>query len=567
MFANARRVTAAIVLCFFNFSLFAQQAPQLGETLDISIVNVDVFVTDRDGNRVHGLTQKDFEIYENGKLQPISNFAEYAGDAERGTVSVDAGAQPEPEAAPAPREKRTVLLFFEQTRLPAFAVEKLVKSVKQMVHGIIGPDDAVSIVLWSPGGIVHTEFTNDLSLFDRALDRVARYAVKAEIDVAAQQQEDLADALMFEEGIAALSSTVEGTSPLPPAGPETNTAVNLYMMQAYNEMQVRVAAINSAIDSMSGIDGKKILLLATRRLGEVAGAEYAFAAGAKYLPIQLRQTYGAEHLTDSIIANANASGITIYPVNLPGLGPVSNDASRNLTPEFGNDHGAAYLTLINENVSLQNIAQKTGGAMAAGAVDIVSLLPRIADDVTDYYSLAYRVPSTGGDFTRNVEVKTRNRNYVVRARRQFVEKSDDTRMRDRLRATLFRAKQDSQVHIAATAGEPKKTRGVSTLPVTVRIPIGDLTLLPQGGAKHAGKFSVYVAAASDLSRLSDVTQKSQPFEIADAQLDAAKASHFTYDLEVRVNAETKYLAVGVLDEVGRSYGLLRLDLQEKPTAQ
>lgn len=563
MFAVARRVSAL----FLTLSLAAQDAPRIGETVEVSIVNVDVFVTDRDGNRVHGLTQNDFEIYENGKLQPISNFAEYVGDVERGTVSVDAAARAAPAAAPAPREKRTVLLFFEQTRLPRFAVEKLVTSVRQMVHGLVGPGDAVSIVLWSPGGIVHTEFTNDLSLFDDALDRVGNYAVKAEVDVARQQQDDLDDVHIFEEGIKAIAATVQGASPLPPAGPESSAAVSFYMMRAYNEMQVRVAAINSAINSMSGIEGKKILLLATRRLGEVAGAEYAFAAGVKFLPFQLKQRYGVEHLTDSIIANANASGITIYPVNLPGLAMVSNEASRDIAPNVGDEYAATHLTLINENVSLQNIAESTGGVTAAGAVDIVKLLPRIADDVTDYYSLAYRVPASGGDYTREIEVKMRDRNYVVRSRRQFVEKSEDTRMRDRLRATLFRAKQDSQVDIAVTAGQPKKARGVSVLPVSVRIPIADLTVLPQGEGRHSGKFSVYIASAADLGELSDITRKSQPFEISESQLEQANASHFTYDLDVRVNDKTKYLAVGVLDEVGRSYGLMRLDLRGEQKLQ
>jgi hypothetical protein len=36
---------------------------------------------------------------------------------------------------------------------------------------------------------------------------------------------------------------------------------------------------------------------------------------------------------------------------------------------------------------------------------------------------------------------------------------------------------------------------------------------------------------------------------------------------VRVNGKTKYLAVGVLDEVGRSYGLLRLDLKREQKLQ
>lgn len=565
MVANARRVTTLILLFFFSFSLLAQQAPTLGETLEISIVNVDVFVTDKKGNRIHGLTQDDFEVYENGKPQPISNFAEYAGNAETTNVRVDAPAAGPAAAEPAPREQRTILLFFEKTHLPQFAVEPIVKSLKETIRRTVQPGDAVSIVLWSRNGIVHTEFTDDLRVVDGAIDRIARVATHGEIDAALQQIDELEALVDFEKGIASMAGEADATPLSRPM--QDNAAINLWMMMAYNEMQVRVAAINSAINSMSGIEGKKILLLATRRLGEIAGAEYAYVAGMQLMPESLKQRFRTDHLMQTIVDNANASGITIYPVNLPGLQNLTHDASRSGMGDSALEGAAGQLTLINEEVSMRNIAQKTGGLMASGPVAIAQLLPRIADDASDYYSLAYRVPSSGGDYTRNIEVKTRNRDYVVRSRRQFVEKSEDTRMRDRLRATLFRAEQDSTVEITATAGAIKKVRGIPTLPVSIRIPIADLTVLPQGEGKHAGKFSVYIAAAADLDELSEVTQKAQPFEIADDKLEEANAGHFTYDVDVKIGYKTKYVAVGVLDEVGRSYGLMRLDVNREQKVQ
>ena len=54
--------------------------PHAGETIEVSIVNVDTVVTDKQGRRVHGLRKEDFEIYENGVRQPITNFAEYASE-------------------------------------------------------------------------------------------------------------------------------------------------------------------------------------------------------------------------------------------------------------------------------------------------------------------------------------------------------------------------------------------------------------------------------------------------------------------------------------------------------
>ena len=59
-------------LAFLALPVFAQ-AP-LVEKIEVSVVNVDVTVTDRDGNPVRGLTGDDFEIFEDGVPQAISNF-------------------------------------------------------------------------------------------------------------------------------------------------------------------------------------------------------------------------------------------------------------------------------------------------------------------------------------------------------------------------------------------------------------------------------------------------------------------------------------------------------------
>src|SRR5438093_11879448 len=62
-----------IVVVFLAIPLFAQTPPVI-EKIDVSVVNVDVTVTDRAGNPVRGLTRDDFEILEDGVPQTITNF-------------------------------------------------------------------------------------------------------------------------------------------------------------------------------------------------------------------------------------------------------------------------------------------------------------------------------------------------------------------------------------------------------------------------------------------------------------------------------------------------------------
>ena len=515
--------------------------PRIGETVEVSIVNVDVIVTDSKGNRVHGLSKDDFEILENGKPQPVSNFAEYASDDPDARVGVAGGAQ----SADAQPEKRTFLVFFEKTQLTGFAADAIAEALKKTVAEVIRPGDSVSIVYWSRHDIEHFDAGDDSAKIAEAIDFLNRKAKTIHLD----QREQFLQETAAQRELRAEMRSVGGRGQSAPALEASELNLNLTMQMAYHEMVQRVAAINASINSIAGVDGKKILLLAPRRLGEVAGAEFVFHGGATTIPQQLRTMYGTKNLLQSIVDNANAAGVTIYPVYPEGLEGIGGVADQ--------------LTLGNETFSLAGIAAQTGGLSAAGEKGFVNLLPRIATDATNYYSLAYRVRSDGTDRARDVAVKVRNPEYTVRARKQFVEKSDDTRMRDRLTATLFRANEDTDIDIAVLAGKAKKSRRTYTVPVEVKIPVSQLTMVQQGANKHSGSFSVYIGVATELNELSDVTQKTQPFEVTAAQMEKALASHFTYEMDVQVNAESKYLAVGVYDEVGRTYGLRRIELEQK----
>src|SRR3954447_17585885 len=49
---------------------------QISETIEVRVTNIDVVVTDKSGKRVTGLTRDDFEVFENGKPQAVTNFYE-----------------------------------------------------------------------------------------------------------------------------------------------------------------------------------------------------------------------------------------------------------------------------------------------------------------------------------------------------------------------------------------------------------------------------------------------------------------------------------------------------------
>ena len=72
-------VRCAVALTAVNAG--AQETPPVvtgasfGDSVDVTVVNVEIYVRDREGNPVRGLTADDFRVEQDGEPKPISNFA------------------------------------------------------------------------------------------------------------------------------------------------------------------------------------------------------------------------------------------------------------------------------------------------------------------------------------------------------------------------------------------------------------------------------------------------------------------------------------------------------------
>lgn len=551
------RIARWFVLCVC-FAVPAAAQPTLSETLEVSIVNVDVFVTDKDGRRVRGLTKDDFELFENGERKPVTNFAEYASDAQ--TVSVTAQAPAQRRAEPAPPQRRTVVVFFERTKLPPHKINPFVDRLKDLLRETIRPGDVLSLVFWDTRGAAQVDAADDVDAAAEALDVLARRSSGVAGDDIDLLRREVADVMDFESTVQMLAA--ERGIPITPVSFEEvlERRSDSAMSKALLEMSRRVAAINATINSMSAEEGKKILLLATHRLGSVAGAEYA-VTGGRAPNFEQKRKFGTEDLMASITANANAAGVTIYAMYPSGMS-TNMPAADAPPPTQQGTTGPSYaiadtLALQNELASLENIARETGGLAAQGA-EILDLLPRIEDDINDYYSLAYQIHGGRKDEARQIVVKMKNPAYKVRARRQYVDKTDTTRMRDRVVGALFRISEGMTIPI--TAELLPKSESMRLL--RVRIPINALTVLEKGRGQHEGMFSLFVVSGARLEQVSEIVQKRQPFDIPNGDLEKARAGHFTYDLDLTVNAAAKRVAVAVFDEVGKGYGMVTLELTE-----
>jgi VWFA-related protein len=539
--------------------------PRLGETVDVSIVNLDLVVTDRDGNRVYGLTKDDFEVREGRKVQPITNFTEYRGaprelDPERASVEGPPVAR---TAAPS-RPPRTLLIVVEHQALIPSRRDELFAALHKLIDQTMEKGDRAIIVTWRNTKLqVRQAMTDDRAAIHATLDKVGKEIGPLIFDPAHMAHQEIEDRKLANDVMSAMGMGGEKVDPSIPARP---CAVRQLM-----EIEGKAKAISSLMSSMGGIEGRKVAFMAMRRFGSIAGAD-CFEGGV--VPPEEQSRYSTDAIRAGLIDTANANGFTVYPVYAgsiefelsssaeshrpaepPGYTSPESRTDRKDPPIMGMGSNSI---ILNEAQSMAQIADQTGGAMEWGP-DVVKLLPKIAEDLQSYYSIGYRVQGAELDRIRKVAVTTKRKDLRVRMRSEIVEKSDVTRMKDRVTSALSYIADTGTLGLRVMTGAArKKSRGRLTLPIRVQVPIGQLVLVREG-EQERGAFSLFVGAGNGEVLFSDVTQRTQLITIPLRDLDRAKQANFTYEVDLTIDPKVDRVAVGVYDEVGRQYGLMRVE--------
>ena len=151
----------------------APESPAIGagdffESIDVSVVNVDVYVTDKKGNRVNGLTRDDFEIIEDKKPMAITNF--YAVTEGRPVMSEEelaAPAEPVPGAVPGmpppvPEDQRLhLVVYIDNFNIHPFSRNKVFGSLREFLRSDLTPGDRVMLMTYDREPHVRRPFTSD----------------------------------------------------------------------------------------------------------------------------------------------------------------------------------------------------------------------------------------------------------------------------------------------------------------------------------------------------------------------------------------------------------------------
>lgn len=156
----------AVFLLLFTVSAYSQSStppPENEDVLKIStnLIQIDVTVTDKKGKIVTDLKPEDFEIYENGKKQEMSNFSfvtvSSAGDSpenikeELPKEKKKYSLPPPPVKLKAEQVRRTYALVVDDLGLSFSSVFFVKEALKKFVNEQMQTGDLVAVIRTGSG--------------------------------------------------------------------------------------------------------------------------------------------------------------------------------------------------------------------------------------------------------------------------------------------------------------------------------------------------------------------------------------------------------------------------------
>ncbi|MHB8796981.1 MAG: VWA domain-containing protein [Thermoanaerobaculia bacterium] len=520
--------------------------PPLVRNVDVTVTNIDVVVTDKKGNRIRGLKRNDFEVYEDGQLQPLTNFFAVDGgkvvffgdEAVPGAASPAPEPSPAPEAAPAPAEpavaplpvpKTKIVIFIDNLSLQPFNRNRVLKNLEKWVRENVRDNVEAMVVTWDRSLKVRRKFTND--------GREISDVIRQQGDYSTMGQTRLSERRDILRRIDDAQSEYEAF-----------VEARQYALSYKNDLDFTTNALKRTIDQLAGVEGRKILLHVSEGLPQSPGAELW-----KYIQDRFRTQSGGltQFEFDStaaylgIIRAANAAGVTMYMVDASGLSIDEGISAENRSTQAKID---TFVEKTNLQSMIHLMAEETGGKAILNRNDITMPLEEMRGDYTSYYSVGYRSLRSGGERPRKVEVKVKQKGIVARSRRSYVEKGLETRIVEGVTSALFFARDENPLGVGMEVGQPAPADAQNYLvPIRIRVPYSRITVLPQGDVAR-GRIALYFIVIDAAGKQSELATQVVPVEIPAKDLDALNRRDFVYDVRLLMIPGGQRLSLAVRDE-------------------
>jgi len=526
-------------------------AAQFSERIEVRLHQLQVTVETRDGKPVTGLTKDDFIVLQDRKPQVITNFSAYTEVGGVATASPVQAAGTSIEESQ-PRERRRFVFFIDDVDIYPASRDYVLRRTEELLGAMNNGDDGMIV---TPGSVqrIPQFLTGDKKTLMAALARITRDMMH------------VTDATPLDDRwVPKLPGGIE----LPDSREQVLRRDDCVTLEICSRN--RLESLRSVVKALGRLEGKKVLVLMTTRMTSVPGLKFTDsmkpqAAGASAISNSMKQGIVGDFktlqpLVDEVGRAAAAANVAIYGMEpfergistLPGM--TSEQAMRQKEPRIDREGETGTFD------TLETLAAQTGGKAFRSSNDFPQMFDQIKQDVSTYYSLAFRdTPGKRNEF-HNIQVKIKDRpELVVRARRVVSSDTPEAEAADEVTAALLTDTPPNALGIDVAVSPLVREAGTTDVPLRVIIPLEKLTFSKDGDNQRAG-FQVRVAAVGDRGEFRAAGEQRQEVVVPASKWESSKRDWFEYDIHLHLPPGHYRVAVRVADALSNERGFKTLTI-------
>lgn len=506
--------------------------------ISVTLVQVDAVVTDKQGKPVTDLKPSDFEIYEDGRKQHITNFSFVATQPETSPTPAKPEPRSKPPGPPGPptrlrpnQVRRTIALVVDDLGLSFESTAAVRDALKRFVDQQMQPGDLVAIIRTGAGMGALQQFTADKRELYAAIERV-RWN------------------MMGRGGVSAFAPIGGGAS----AGGSVAESVDELRTEIYSVGTL--GALNFVIRGLRELPGRKSVILLSDgfRL-------YNRDQNSQRVLDALRR------LTDL----ANRASVVIYTIDARGLQTLAltaaDDVKGQSSEQIEQALDARRQELFDTQSGLQYLAQETGGFAIRNSNDLKGGIKRVLDDQRGYYLLGYVPESSTFRLERGlrkfhkIAVKVKTPALSVRSRTGFYGIADEQARPARrtpaqqVIGALMSPFTSGDVHLKLTSLFSHDAKAGSIVRSLLHIDPHDLSFTVKPDGSHEAVIDLLAVTFTDNGRVVQQEGRTYTLNVPDRHFVEWAQRGVLYAINVPVKKAGAYqLRVAVRDSASERVG-------------
>ena len=541
----------AALFLILSLKAFSQNPPNDDEIkISTTLIQVDVTVTDKNGNIVTDLKPEDFEVYENGKKQDITNFSFVSqgnkiaqADNKEKTNGDKKNILPIPSVRLQQEQvKRTYALVVDDLGINFENVSWVQRTLRKFVNEQMQDGDLVAIIRTGSGIGALQSFTSDKRQLLASVDKIkwnayGRGGVGLFEPIRTTLKEDISG--MKNSG---------GQDSKDPAGNDEDKLLQKQFDDFRNDnfSVGTLGALSYVIRGMRQLPGRKSIML--------------FSEG-----FQLTSENAPNRIFDSmrVLADmANRSSVVIYTLDPRGLqNPLMATAEDDLkdlrigndtaTSRFDTDPRELRATNFRDSQqSLRYLAYETGGIPFVNQNNLSKGLERAINDQSGYYLLGYEPDETTFDPKKNkfnkLEVKLLRSDLKIRYRSGFFGITDE-KIQDvpktpqqKLVGALVSPFGANDINLNLYPVFQNDVKNGNIIQALVYIDVKDLNFSQEKDQNRKANFDLVAMTFGDNGTQIDQLSKNYTIEISERVYQNMLKNGFVYTLSVPVKKSGAY---------------------------